>query len=146
MFLLNYVQNVIDVQHRHPCTSEFAGTADPSASDLPAYYAEGSDMVPSASPSVVSGPPLEEHLSQNTLWPEVHKLYGHGNEVFCMSASPDGRFVASACKAQTSAAAEIWVWETKKWQAVAQLQVGGQSSTDIRKDTLGRMERRSAKR
>jgi elongator complex protein 2 len=49
-------------------------------------YAEGPDMAPSAAPSAVQGPPLEEHLAQNTLWPEVHKLYGHGSDLYCMAA------------------------------------------------------------
>ena len=49
---------------------------------------------------VVRAPPLEEHLAQNTLWPEVHKLYGHGNDVHALTTSPDGRYMASACKAQ----------------------------------------------
>lgn len=31
---------------------------------------------------------------------QAHKLYGHGNDVYCLAASPDGRYVASACKAQ----------------------------------------------
>ena len=47
-----------------------------------------------------TGPPLEEHLAQNTLWPEVIKLYGHGNDLYCVAADPLGEFVASACKAQ----------------------------------------------
>lgn len=36
-----------------------------------ANYTEGPDFAPNAAPSVVAGPPLEEHLAQNTLWPEV---------------------------------------------------------------------------
>ena len=51
-----------------------------------AHYPEGPDMAPHSAPSAVAGPPLEEHLSQNTLWPEVHKLYGHGNDLYCLAA------------------------------------------------------------
>ena len=43
----------------------------------------------------LSGKPFEDQL-QNTLWPEIHKLYGHSYEIFCVASSPDGRFVASA--------------------------------------------------
>lgn len=45
-----------------------------------------------------TGPPLEEHLQQNTLWPEVRKLYGHGNELYCLAADPRGAYFASACR------------------------------------------------
>lgn len=74
-----------------------------------------------AVPTVLSGPPLEEHLAQNTLWPEIRKLYGHGNDVFCVSASPSGRVIASACKAQSAGAAAVWVWEVGSWKSLAQL-------------------------
>jgi elongator complex protein 2 len=84
-------------------------------------YMEGPDFVPTAVPAVVSGPPLEEHLAQNTLWPEVRKLYGHGNDVFCACSSPSGRVIASACKAQSTGAAAVWVWEVGSWKALAQL-------------------------
>lgn len=84
-------------------------------------YMEGPDFVPTAVPAVVSGPPLEEHLAQNTLWPEVRKLYGHGNDVYCACASPSGRVIASACKAQSMGAAAVWVWEVSSWKALAQL-------------------------
>lgn len=52
----------------------------------PASYGEGPDLAPHPAPSAVAGPPLEEHLAQNTLWPEVHKLYGHGNDLYCLAA------------------------------------------------------------
>lgn len=59
-------------------------------------------------------PPLEEHLCQNTLWPEMHKLYGHGNEVYAVAHTNSHRnaLLASACKAQSSQAAEIILWDS----------------------------------
>jgi elongator complex protein 2 len=84
-------------------------------------YNEGPDFVPCASPSVVTGPPLEEHLAQNTVWPEVRKLYGHGNDVFCVCSAPNGRIIASACRAQSAGAAAVWVWEVGSWKSLAQL-------------------------
>ena len=45
-----------------------------------------------------SEPPVENHLLQNTLWPETQKLYGHGYEIFCVDCSPNGKYIASACK------------------------------------------------
>lgn len=61
-------------------------------------YTEGPDLAPNPTPSAVAGPPLEEHLAQNTLWPEIVKLYGHANHVFCLAADPCGKYLASACK------------------------------------------------
>ncbi|GAX74942.1 hypothetical protein CEUSTIGMA_g2388.t1 [Chlamydomonas eustigma] len=85
-------------------------------------YHEGPDFAPCAAPSVAKGPPLEEHLAQNTLWPEVHKLYGHGNDLYCLAASRDGRYAASACVAKSAAAAEIWIWAVNGWKGVSQVQ------------------------
>ena len=65
-----------------------------------------------------TGPPLEEHLAQSSLWPEVAKLYGHGAELFCVAASPSGDLLASACKAQTSSTAAVWLWDTSTWAAL----------------------------
>lgn len=55
-------------------------------------------------------PPPEEYLMQNTLWPEVQKLYGHGYEIFAMAATSDGEILASACKATSLQHAEILLW------------------------------------
>ncbi|KAL0035271.1 hypothetical protein WJX79_009557 [Trebouxia sp. C0005] len=84
-------------------------------------YTEGPDLAPNAMPAAVSGPPLEEHLAQSSLWPEVAKLYGHGAELFCVAASPSGDILASACKAQTTATAAVWLWDTTTWAALGSL-------------------------
>jgi elongator complex protein 2 len=76
---------------------------------------QGPDFAPFSTPGVVSEPPVEEHLAQSTLWPEIHKLYGHGNEVFCLSGDPLGRWIASASKAQSVATAGIRLWDTDTW-------------------------------
>ena len=70
------------------------------------------------SPEVTSLPPPEESLVQNTLWPEEHKLYGHGYELFCLAASPDSRLVASACKSTDAASSRVILWDTKTWTEV----------------------------
>lgn len=59
---------------------------------------------------LISEPPTEENLVQNTLWPEVHKLYGHGYELFALAARHDGTLLASACKATTAEHAAIIIW------------------------------------
>ena len=68
-------------------------------------------------------PPLEEHLCQNTLWPEMHKLYGHGNEVYAVAHTNShiNALLASACKAQSPQAAEIILWDSVKGCEVQRL-------------------------
>ncbi|GFR97899.1 elongator complex protein 2 [Elysia marginata] len=67
-------------------------------------------------PSELKAPPSEDLLLQNTLWPEEGKLYGHGYEIFSLAAHPNGKILASACKAAKADAANILLWdmETKK--------------------------------
>ncbi|PNF19334.1 putative elongator complex protein 2 [Cryptotermes secundus] len=66
-------------------------------------------------------PPTEENLLQNTLWPEVQKLYGHGYELFALAARHDGTLLASACKATTAEHAAIIIWDTSTWKQMQRL-------------------------
>lgn len=65
--------------------------------------------------------PTEEELMQNTLWPELQKLYGHGYEIFCMAARHDGRLLASACKSTNLEHSAILLWNTETWSQVQKL-------------------------
>ncbi|OAE19684.1 hypothetical protein AXG93_1847s1490 [Marchantia polymorpha subsp. ruderalis] len=79
------------------------------------------DALPEAVPSALTKPPFEEHLSQNTLWPETHKLYGHGNELFAMCCDHSGKLLATACKALSANFAQIWLWQVNSWRPIDQL-------------------------
>nr|CAD7578290.1 unnamed protein product [Timema californicum] len=72
-------------------------------------------------PVEMAEPPTEENLVQNTLWPEVQKLYGHGYELYSLAARPDGRLLASACKATDAQHAAILLWRTDSWKQVDRL-------------------------
>ncbi|KAG2482428.1 hypothetical protein HYH03_018632 [Edaphochlamys debaryana] len=118
--------------------AEAGANAGGGGGGLGGDYTDGPDFVPNAAPQVIREPPLEEHLAQNTLWPETQKLYGHGNDVFCAAASPDGRFVASACKAQTAATAAVWVWCARTWRPLGQLKAHTLTVTQLEWSASGR--------
>jgi elongator complex protein 2 len=67
-------------------------------------------------PAVLTSPPLEEHLLQSTLWPEIMKLYGHGNEIIAVCCSNNGGLIASSCKGTTPETSAIRLWDTKTWK------------------------------
>uniref|UniRef100_H2Y854 Elongator complex protein 2 n=1 Tax=Ciona savignyi TaxID=51511 RepID=H2Y854_CIOSA len=67
-------------------------------------------------PAVLTTPPPETHLLQNTLWPEASKLYGHVYEIFCVACSPDGLLIASAAKSAQTQHAAIIIWCGKTYQ------------------------------
>ena len=66
-------------------------------------------------------PPAEDSLIQNTLWPELHKLYGHGNEIYSVCSNYKGDLIASACKASKAEHADIILWDAKTWRVVQRL-------------------------
>ncbi|KAM6219987.1 elongator complex protein 2 isoform 4-T4 [Rhynchocyon petersi] len=65
---------------------------------------------------ILTEPPTEDHLLQNTLWPEVQKLYGHGYEIHCLTCNNSKTLLASACKAAKKEHAAIILWNTKSWK------------------------------
>lgn len=56
------------------------------------------ETIPDAVPVVLTEAPIEDQLAWHTLWPESHKLYGHGNELFSLCCNHEGNLVASSCK------------------------------------------------
>ncbi|ETE68920.1 Elongator complex protein 2, partial [Ophiophagus hannah] len=72
-------------------------------------------------PCNLSEPPTEDHLLQNTLWPETQKLYGHGYEIFCVACNNAGTVIASACKASKKEYAAIILWSTTTWKQLQSL-------------------------
>ncbi|KAF1381537.1 hypothetical protein PFLUV_G00155020 [Perca fluviatilis] len=72
-------------------------------------------------PLIMTEPPPEDHLLQNTLWPEVQKLYGHGFEMFCLASDSARAVVASACKASKAEHAAVLLWSTATWRQLQML-------------------------
>ncbi|XP_005184039.1 elongator complex protein 2 [Musca domestica] len=72
-------------------------------------------------PVTLDSPPQEETLMQNTLWPEVQKLYGHGYEIYALASSPDASLLASSCKSTNAEHAQIILWNTTNWKQIQKL-------------------------
>nr|XP_006823801.1 PREDICTED: elongator complex protein 2-like [Saccoglossus kowalevskii] len=76
-------------------------------------------------------PPTEEHLLQNSLWPEIQKLYGHGYEIFSIAAHPHGHVLASACKAAKPEHAAIILWDARTWRQMVSLMAHSLTVTQL---------------
>ena len=74
-------------------------------------------------PKTLTCVPTEEELLQHTLWPEMSKLYGHGNACFSLAGANHGGAVAAACRAAESqqGQAVIRIWNAPDWKPVAVL-------------------------
>eukprot|EP01133_Synstelium_polycarpum_P008979 gene8979-10532_t len=72
-------------------------------------------------PEVLESPPFEEHLLQSSLWPEIQKLYGHGNEIIAVACSYDGTYIATTCRASSADQATVRIWTVSNWKEVANL-------------------------
>ena len=46
---------------------------------------------------------------------QVHKLYGHGYELFSVASSPCGRLVASSCKSTDAESSRVILWSSDTW-------------------------------
>jgi elongator complex protein 2 len=68
-----------------------------------------------------STPPDEDFLTNNTLWPESNKLYGHGYEIICLAVSNDGKYIASGGKAQSEKHSKLFIWNAEKSNLVCKL-------------------------
>eukprot|EP01130_Rhizamoeba_saxonica_P017342 TRINITY_DN8379_c0_g1_i1.p1 TRINITY_DN8379_c0_g1~~TRINITY_DN8379_c0_g1_i1.p1 ORF type:complete len:810 (-),score=215.16 TRINITY_DN8379_c0_g1_i1:48-2477(-) len=69
-------------------------------------------------PLILEGPPFEQQLRQRTLWAELQKLYGHGNNMYALCSNYKGNLIASSCIALVQSAEEAVVrfWDTTNWK------------------------------
>ncbi|KAL4128324.1 hypothetical protein PRIC2_007313 [Phytophthora ramorum] len=72
--------------------------------------------------------PVGDRLGRKTLWPEQRKLYGHGNEMLCVTSSHSGDLIASACKSREERYAAVRLWNTSDWSEAQEPLEGHKSS------------------
>ena len=68
-----------------------------------------------------SFPPDEDFLTNNTLWPESTKLYGHGYELISVASSHDGKIIASGCKASSEKNSKLFLWSSESKNLLSKL-------------------------
>ncbi|RHZ00380.1 hypothetical protein DYB35_008023 [Aphanomyces astaci] len=66
-----------------------------------------------------------------SVWPELQKLYGHGNELLCVTSNSARTRLASACKSRDSQFAAIWLWASADEDIVPLQQLPGHASSVV---------------
>lgn len=97
----------------------FVGEGPQANTDLRLNAYTAGSLV-SALTSALDHPPFEEHLMQNTLWPEKEKLYGHGYDVISVCATHNGQIVATTSKASKTEDAVIRLWSVFNWKPLCE--------------------------
>lgn len=69
-----------------------------------------------------NNPPDEDYLTNNTLWPEANKLYGHVYEILSVTSNKDGTLLASSAKSQTEKHSKVFIWSLEKNSLVSKLE------------------------
>lgn len=76
-----------------------------------------------STPTVLTSPPFEDHLTHNTMWPESRKLFAHVSEATCVAASrTEPPRVVSGCSAFRPGEATVCVWSPEAHVPIAVLQ------------------------
>lgn len=91
-------------------------------SDLEESVDKDSTPISKAMLDTLNKPPTEDHLQRHTLFPELEKLYGHGYEIQALTASHDGRFIVSGCRATTPEHAVLRAYDAHKYKELAVLE------------------------
>jgi elongator complex protein 2 len=68
-----------------------------------------------------SGLPTEDILSQDTIWPEIQKLYGHPYIVQSVAVNSAKTLVATACRASSADDAAILMFSLTDWSLACKL-------------------------
>ena len=55
----------------------------------------------------------EVDLCRDTLWPEIDKLYSHGDELYTIAVSPDCKYFASAARTSLAGDSAIRLWDAQ---------------------------------
>uniref|UniRef100_A0A672SDK0 Elongator complex protein 2 n=1 Tax=Sinocyclocheilus grahami TaxID=75366 RepID=A0A672SDK0_SINGR len=132
----NFVENFANIS----CTSleKLLGSDLPEGASTPALGLSNKAVFQGMNP-LNSLPPTEDDLLQNTLWPEVQKLYGHGFEMFCLASDSERTVVASACKASKPEHAAILLWSTTSWKQLQSLPCHSLTVTQMAFSPNGRL-------
>lgn len=88
----------------------------------------------------LGSPPSESDLCRHTLWPEIDKLYGHGNELYSVALHPSKVLAASSAKANLSADAGIRFWSKTEttWLMIGHLEVHSLTVISLRFSPSGK--------